>query len=50
MRAAGCNQLVVVGDMNARHAAWGYQQDTQKGRSLIDAVDQTGLELIINLL
>lgn len=49
-RAAGCNQLVVVGDMNARHTAWGYQQDTQKGRSLIDAVDQTGLELITNLL
>ncbi|KAG0421985.1 hypothetical protein HPB47_002157 [Ixodes persulcatus] len=44
-RTASYNQLVVLGDMNARHTAWGYQQDTQKGRSLLDAVDQMGLEL-----
>lgn len=49
-RTAGYNQLVVLGDMNARHTAWGYQQDTQKGRSLLDAVDQMGLELVNNLL
>lgn len=36
--------------MNARHTVRGYQQDTQKGRSLIDAVDQMGLALITNLL
>lgn len=44
-RIAGNNQLVVLGDMNAPHTAWGYKMDTRKGTSLLEAADREGLSL-----
>lgn len=35
-REAGPNALIVVGDFNAPHTAWGYSKCTKKGRDLWD--------------
>ncbi|KAH6920848.1 hypothetical protein HPB50_028164 [Hyalomma asiaticum] len=39
------HQLVVVGDFNAPHAAWGYTTTTKKGTRVHDTAQQHGLTL-----
>lgn len=40
------DKLLVVGDFNAPHSAWGYNKDSVKGKSLVETTDRYGLELI----
>ncbi|KAH7964291.1 hypothetical protein HPB51_027471 [Rhipicephalus microplus] len=44
------NRLVVVGDFNAPHAAWGCHSTTKKGARVHDAAQQHGLTLWNDLL
>ncbi|KAH8030595.1 hypothetical protein HPB51_010416 [Rhipicephalus microplus] len=44
------NRLVIVGDINAPHAAWGYHNTTKKGARVHDAPQQHGLTLWNGLL
>ncbi|KAH7985647.1 hypothetical protein HPB51_026784 [Rhipicephalus microplus] len=44
------NRLVIVGDFNAPHAAWGYHSTTKKGARVHDAAQQHGLTLWNDLL
>ncbi|KAM7313879.1 uncharacterized protein ISCGN_003666 [Ixodes scapularis] len=46
----GGNALVLVGDFNARHTSWGYQEDSKKGKQLAAAIDNERLEIINDLL
>lgn len=43
---AGCQPLVVMGDFNAQHQAWGYCTNTKKGRDIWDAATEEDLTLI----
>lgn len=40
------NPLLIVGDFNAAHVAWGYRTETPKGRHLWMAIQQEGLTLL----
>lgn len=40
------DKLLVVGDFNAPHSAWGYNKDSVKGKLLVETTDRYGLELI----
>ncbi|KAH6940461.1 hypothetical protein HPB50_000068 [Hyalomma asiaticum] len=44
------HQVVLVGDFNASHAAWGYQHTTRKGARVHDAAQNHGLTLSNDLL
>lgn len=45
-RAAHKCPLLIVGDFNAPHTAWGYSTDTPKGRRVWFAAQQAGFSLI----
>lgn len=45
-RIANKCPLLVVGDFNAPHTAWGYPRDTPKGRRVWLAAQQAGLSLL----
>ncbi|KAM7314342.1 uncharacterized protein ISCGN_004126 [Ixodes scapularis] len=49
-KIVGGNALVLVGDFNARHTSWGYQEDSKKGKQLAAAIDNERLEIINDLL
>ncbi|XP_042150175.1 uncharacterized protein LOC120849945 [Ixodes scapularis] len=40
------NTLLIVGDLNAAHPAWGYYQESVKGRKLATAIDRNQLTLL----
>lgn len=44
--AAADGPLLIAGDFNAPHAAWGYGYETPKGKRLWDDAQNEGLELI----
>lgn len=44
--AAGDGPLLIAGDFNAPHAAWGYGHETPKGRRLWEDAQNEGLELV----
>lgn len=46
VRLAGPNPLVIAGDFNAAHSAWGYTYDTPKGNELWKNANDMGLILI----
>lgn len=39
------DRLVLVGDFNAPHTNWGYRRDTPKGKLLLHAIENAGLQL-----
>lgn len=43
---AGPNQVIIAGDFNAAHQAWGYHYQTKRGRELSEIMDQENLTLI----
>lgn len=43
------NPLLIIGDFNAPHAAWGYDKETRKGRNLWEDIHQLDLTLITDL-
>lgn len=40
------NPLLIIGDFNAPHAAWGYDKETRKGRNLWEDIHQLDLALV----
>ncbi|KAM7301181.1 uncharacterized protein ISCGN_016721 [Ixodes scapularis] len=45
---AGDGPLLIAGDFNAPHAAWGYGRETPKGKRLWEDSQDQGLEFIVN--
>ncbi|KAM7296697.1 uncharacterized protein ISCGN_021854 [Ixodes scapularis] len=45
---AGGGPLLIAGDFNAPHAAWGYGRETPKGKRLWEDSQDQGLEIIAN--
>lgn len=45
---AGCQPLVVMGDFNAQHQAWGYLTNTKKGRDIWLTATEEDLTLVTN--
>ncbi|KAM7302421.1 uncharacterized protein ISCGN_017938 [Ixodes scapularis] len=45
---AGVGPLLIAGDFNAPHAAWGYGRETPKGKRLWEDSPDEGLEFIVN--
>ncbi|KAH7941422.1 hypothetical protein HPB49_013671 [Dermacentor silvarum] len=45
-REAGKSQMVVLGDLNAAHMAWGYDRNSRKGLTIMNAANRYELSLV----
>lgn len=43
---AGCSPLIIAGDFNAPHTAWGYRLDSRKGRDVMQASEDIQATLL----
>lgn len=45
---AGTSPLLIIGDLNAAHPAWGYSYFNKRGKEVADCMDEENLTLLTN--